>query len=70
MAEYAQELAKKCLDCKPLVGVADRDMANWASNGRPVPPSLYLVDAWVSLSAKHQEQLSRLDSVAEPGSAC
>ncbi len=66
VADYAQELAKKCLDCKPLVGVVDRDMANWSSNGRPVPPSLYLVDAWVSLSAKHQEQLRRLDSVAEP----
>ena len=66
VADYAQELAKKCLDCKPLVGTVDRDMANWVSNGRPVPPSLYLVDAWVSLSAKHQEQLSRLDAVAEP----
>jgi FxsC-like protein len=66
VAEYAQELARKCLDCKPVVGVVDRDMANWSSNGRPVPPSLYLVDAWVGLSAKHQEQLRRLDSVAEP----
>ena len=66
VAEYAQELAMKCLDCKPVVGVVDRDMANWSSNGRPVPPSLYLVDAWVGLSAKHQEQLRRLDSVAEP----
>ncbi len=66
VADYAQELAKKCLDCKPLVGAVDRDVANWVSNGRPVPPSLYLVDAWVSLSAKHQEQLRRLDAVAEP----
>ncbi len=66
VADYAQELAKKCLDCKPLVGSVDRDMANWASNGRPAPPSLYLVDAWVSLSVKHQEQLSRLDAVTEP----
>ena len=32
----------------------------------PVPPSLCLVDPWVSLSAKHQEQLARLDQVKEP----
>ena len=67
VADYAQELAKKCLDCKPLVGVFEEDMAEMGgSNGRPVPPSLCLVDAWVSLSAKHQEQLSRLDRVKEP----
>ena len=54
VADYAQEFAKRSspLDCKPLVGVVDRDMANWSSNGRPVPPSLYLVDAWVSLSSQ------------------
>jgi FxsC-like protein len=42
-------------------------MASWVSNGHPVPPSLCLVDAWVSVSAsaKHQEQLSRLDQVEE-----
>jgi FxsC-like protein len=66
VAEYAQDLARKCLDCRPAVGPADSDVANWSSNGRPVPPSLYLVDAWVGPSAKHQEQLRRLDSVAEP----
>ena len=37
-----------------------------AGNGQPVPPSLCLVDPWVSLSAKHQEQLNRLDQVDEP----
>jgi FxsC-like protein len=31
-----------------------------------VPPSLCLVDAWVSLSAKYQEHLSRLDQIKEP----
>jgi FxsC-like protein len=66
VAEYAQELAKKCLDCKPVVGAFEDGIAKWASNGRPVPPSLCLVDPWVSMSAKHQEQLSRLDQVEEP----
>jgi len=66
VADYAQELAKKCLDCKPLVGAFDDDVTNWSSTERPVPPSLCLVDPWVSLSVKHQEQLSRLDLVEEP----
>jgi FxsC-like protein len=66
LADYAQELAKKCLDCKPLVGAFDDDITNWSSAERPVPPSLCLVDPWVSLSAKHQEQLRRLDLVEEP----
>jgi FxsC-like protein len=65
VADYAQELAKKCLDCKPVVRALGDDLA-WASNGSPVPPSLCLVDAWVSLSAKHQEQLDHLDQVHEP----
>jgi FxsC-like protein len=65
VVDYAQELAKKCLDCKPQVRAFSDDMA-WASNGRPVPPSLCLVDAWVSLSHRHQEQLKRLDQVHEP----
>jgi FxsC-like protein len=66
LADYARELAEKCLDCKPLVGAFDDDVTNWSSAERPVPPSLCLVDPWVSLSAKHQEQLSRLDQVEEP----
>ena len=66
LADYAQELAKKCLDFRPLVGAFGDDVNNWTSAGRPVPPSLCLVDPWVSLSAKHQEQLSRLDRVQEP----
>ena len=65
VADYAVELAKKCLDCTPQVGAFGDDMARWGSNGHPVPPSLCLVDAWVSVSAKHQEQLGRLDQVKE-----
>jgi FxsC-like protein len=66
LADYAQELAKKCLDCKPLVGAFEDDVTNWSGREHPVPPSLCLVDSWVSLSAKHQEQLHRLDQVDEP----
>jgi len=66
VADYAQELAKKCMDCKPLVGTFEEDMPKWDSNGQPPPPCLCLVDAWVGLSPKHQEQLDRLDQVTEP----
>jgi len=66
VADYAQELAKKCLDCKPLVGTFEEDVAKWSGNTHPPPPCLCLVDAWVSLSPRHQEQLKQLDEVAEP----
>ena len=66
VADYAQELAKKCLDCEPLVGVFEDHVAKPGGNGRPMPPCLCLVDAWVSLSPRYQEQLNRLDQAAEP----
>ena len=66
VVDYAQELAKKCLDCKPCVGIFEEEIAKEGGNGHPMPPSLCLVDAWVSLSPKHQEQLNRLDQVTEP----
>jgi FxsC-like protein len=65
VAEYALELAKKCLDCTPQVRDFDDDVASWASDGHPVPPSLCLVDAWVSMSARHHERLKRLDQLEE-----
>jgi len=65
VADYAQDIAKKCLDCKPLVGAFEDDMATWASNGHPLPPCLCLVDAWVGLSVSHQEHLNRLDQIKE-----
>jgi FxsC-like protein len=65
VADYATELAKKCLDCKPLVGTFEDGMAASAGNRHQQPPCLCLVDAWVSLSAHHQEQLKRLDQVRE-----
>jgi FxsC-like protein len=66
VADYAQELAKKCLDCKPLVGTFEEDASKWGGKRHPLPPCLCLVDAWVSLSPEHQEQLNRLDQVTEP----
>ncbi len=65
VADYALELAKKCLDCTPLVETFAEGMASWASNGRRVPPSLCLVDAWVSVSGTHQDQLKLLEQVEE-----
>jgi FxsC-like protein len=65
VADYAQELAKKCMDCMPLVGSFEDDAAKWG-NGRSMPPCLCLVDAWVSLSPRHQEHLKQLDQVTEP----
>lgn len=66
VADYARDLAKKCLDCKPLVTAFEDGMSAGIGSGRPVPPSLCLVDAWVSRSAKHQELLSQLNQVKEP----
>lgn len=66
LADYAQELAKKCLDFKPLVGAFEDGPTDWAGDAHSVPPSLCLVDPWVSLSADHQEQLKQLDRVEEP----
>jgi FxsC-like protein len=66
VADYAVELAEKCLDTTPLVEAFEDDTTSWVSNGHPVPPSLCLVDAWVSVSAKHQELLRRLDQIEEP----
>ena len=42
LADYAQELAKKCLDCKPLVGAFDDDVTSWSERrasraAQPVP---------------------------------
>ena len=65
VADYALELAKKCLDCTPLVETFADGMASWVGNGRRVPPSLCLVDAWVSVSGTHQDQLSLLEQVEE-----
>ena len=66
LADYARDLAKKCLGCQPLVGAFEDDRPSWAGNGRPVPPSLCLVDAWVTVSDAHQQQLRFLDEIEQP----
>lgn len=75
VAEYALDLATKCLDCQPLVGTFGNAWPEGAGtgvesggsgNGRSMPPSLCLVDAWVSLSDVHRERLSRLNAIEEP----
>ena len=66
VADYARDLAKKCLGCQPLVGAFEDDAAIWVDNGRPVPPSLCLVDAWVTVSDVHQQRLRFLDEIEQP----
>jgi FxsC-like protein len=65
VADYASQLAKKCLDCSPLVEAFQHNLPSWGGNGHPLPPSLCLVDAWVSRSDQHREQLSVLDRIEE-----
>jgi hypothetical protein len=38
VADYALELAKKCLDCTPQVGIIEEDPPGWPGNGQPAPP--------------------------------
>jgi FxsC-like protein len=64
VVDYATDLATECLDCTPLVESAGGGMPGNGSNGQ-LPPTLYLVDAWVSLSDAYREQLARLNDVEE-----
>jgi len=61
LADYAVELAKKCLGCQPFVGPFEDSSS--VSNGRPVPPGLCLVDAWVTVSPAHQQRLRHLNEL-------
>ena len=64
VADYAANLATKCLDCKPTVtpfGVGART----GDNGQPPPPSLCLVDAWVTQSDAHLDLLGHLNQIEE-----
>ena len=66
VADYAVNLATKCLDCKPTVGAfggAGPEVGG--DNGQLPPPSLCLVDAWVTQSDAHREHLSRLNEIEE-----
>jgi FxsC-like protein len=74
VAEYALELARKCLDCDPLVEVFERDVSdgenpdgeNREDDELTLPPGLCLVDAWVCQSPAHHARLSQLNQLAEP----
>lgn len=66
VADYAVELARKCLDCDPLMEPFDHSVSDVSGDGHPIPPSLCLVDPWVSLSSAHHKQLRQLDQVKEP----
>jgi FxsC-like protein len=63
VAEYALDLAKKCLDCDPLI---EAFQAEAVSGDRPVPPGICLVDAWVAMSDAHRERLRQLNELAAP----
>jgi FxsC-like protein len=66
VADYALELAKKCLDCEPQITAIEDDPPGWPGTDQTVPPSLCLIDAWVAASEAHQERLKRLNQVEEP----
>ena len=59
------ELAKKCLDCEPLLEAFAGGQPPWNAKEQS-PPGLFLVDAWVSLSEPYQERLSQLNQISEP----
>lgn len=65
LAEYAMELATY-FGCQPAVGTFDEHIAEWAANGRPIPPGLCLVDAWATVSPQDQRKLRRFDELDQP----
>ena len=65
LADYALDLAKKCLDYEPLLEAFENERLPWSGNGQ-MPPGLFLVDAWVSLSDSHHDRLSLLNQISEP----
>jgi FxsC-like protein len=66
VADYALELARKCLDCDPLPNAFENNQPSVTTNGQSAPPSLCIVDAWVSKSPVHHELLQQLNQVTEP----
>ena len=63
VAEYALDLAKKCLDCDPVIESFHAESMN---GDNPVPPGICLVDAWVAASDAHRERLRQLNELAVP----
>jgi FxsC-like protein len=65
LADYAVELAKKCLDCEPRFEVFENDTPTRTASGL-TPPGLCLVDAWVAMSDSYRERLRVLNQFTEP----
>ncbi|MGA2825239.1 MAG: TIR-like protein FxsC [Streptosporangiaceae bacterium] len=65
VADYAVELARKCLDCEAFLDAFDGGWLPRDASGQ-MPPSLFLIDAWVTLSGSYRERLSLLNEVTEP----
>jgi FxsC-like protein len=64
LADYARDLARKCLGYQPLVGIFEADNPGSVSKGRPgPPPGLCLVDPWVTVSPEYQRRLRLLDGL-------
>jgi FxsC-like protein len=70
VAEYALELARKCLGCDPLIesfdATSDVVAMNGAGSERMATPGICFVDAWVVLSDAHLERLRQLNDLAVP----
>jgi FxsC-like protein len=65
LANYAVELAQKCLDCEPSFESFDDNRRKWAGAGQ-APPGLCLLDAWVGMSDAFLERLQALNQITEP----
>jgi FxsC-like protein len=61
IADYALDLARKCLDCDPVVEAFDGTA--YGADHSP-SPGICLVDAWVAMSDAYRERLRRLDELA------
>jgi FxsC-like protein len=61
VAEYALDLAKKCMDCDPVI---EAFQGETVSGDRAMPPGICLVDAWVAMSDAHHERLRQLNELA------
>ena len=68
VAEYALELAQKCLDCEPRFEAFENDTPPQAVHGL-TPPGLYLVDAWVTCPTRIGSGCGLLIRSPSPGSA-
>jgi FxsC-like protein len=63
VAEYALDLARKCLDCDPAI----EEFGGETDFGDNSPsPGICIIDAWVVTSDAYRERLRRLNELAAP----